>query len=40
MAKKKRRKLSTSEKIFYALAILIAISMVLGSVLAAITPSF
>lgn len=37
---KKRRKYTTSEKIFYGLAILIAVSMVLGSVLAAITPSF
>ena len=40
MAKRQKKKYSTSEKIFYGLAILIAVSMVLGSVLAAVTPSF
>lgn len=38
--KRKRRRYTTSEKVFYGLAILIVISMVLGSILAAVTPSF
>ena len=40
MAKRRKKKYSTSEKIFYGLAILIIVSMVLGSVLMAVTPSF
>lgn len=35
-----RRKLSTSEKIFYGISIVLVLSMVLGLVGAALTPAF
>ena len=40
MATKKKKKYTLSEKVFYGLGILIVVSMILGSILAATAPSF
>jgi cell division protein FtsL len=40
MATKRKKKYTLSEKVFYGLGILIVVSMILGSILAATAPSF